>query len=130
MSEPNKIIVGKKEASDTGMAMVLICLIVGFVYKDWNWIFGAGGLLIVNMTWSMAFKYPAKLWLTFSQLLGSFMSKVILTLVFFVVVTPLAILRRLFGHDPMLLKKWKAKDESAFVTRNHKYNSEEIEDPF
>jgi len=119
-----------KECSDTGMAMVLICLLGGWFSGNRDWFLAAIVLLVINMTWPAIYTWVARGWLGFSQLLGTVMSKVILTLVFFVVVTPLALLRRIFGHDPMALKKFKKGTESVFETRDHTYKPEEIEQPF
>lgn len=121
--------IGKKEASDTGMALVLICLIVFLVTGTRQWVLGAAGLLLLNMTWPMAFKYPAKLWLGLSHALGTVMSKLILSLLFGVLVTPVGLVRRLMGRDSMQLKSWK-KPESAFVVRDHQYTANDIEHPF
>lgn len=119
-----------KECSDTGMAMVLICLLAGWFSGNRDWFLGAIVLLVFTMTWPRVYSLAARVWLGFSHLLGTVMSKVILTAVFFVVVTPLALLRRALGHDPMLLKQWKNGRDSVFVTRDHTFTAEEIELPF
>lgn len=122
--------VSRKECTDTGMAAVLICLI-GYSVNDVRlWLGAAVVLLLVNMVWSSFFTYPAKLWLGLSGWLGSFMSKILLTVIFFVVQTPLSLLRRSFGHDPMLRKQWKAGTDSVFVVRDHTFTAEEIERPY
>lgn len=119
-----------KECSDTGMAMVLICLLGGWFSGQRDWFLAAIVLLVVNMVWPRIYTLAAKGWLGLSHLLGSVMSRVILTLVFFLVVTPLALLRRAFGHDPMRVRAWKAGTGSVFETRDHEYTPEEIERPF
>jgi len=58
------------------------------------------------------------------------MSRVVLTLAFFLVLTPVALLRRALGHDPMRRKGWKAGSASVFETRDHTYTAEDIERPF
>lgn len=124
------ISISPKEHSDTGMAMVLICLLAGWFSGTRDWYLGAIILLVINMTWPAIYTLPAKIWLGFSHLLGTVMSKIILTLVFFIVLTPLALLRRALGHDPMALKKWKKGNGSVFETRDHTYTPKEIELPF
>lgn len=122
--------VTRKECIDTGMAMVLICLLAAWFTDNRNWLLGAIVILIVNMTWPRLFSLATKAWLGFSQLLGSIMSKIILTLVFFIVLTPLALLRRVLAHDPMQLKAWKKNKQTVFENRDHTYTSKEIEQPF
>ena len=122
--------VSEKECSDTGMAMVLICLLAGWFSGIRDWFLGAIIVLVINMIWPILYIWVAKAWLGFSHLLGTVMSKIILSLIFFIVVTPIALLRRALGHDPMALKKWKKGTESVFETRNHTYKPQEIEQPF
>ncbi len=119
-----------KECSDTGMAMVLICLLGGWFSGNREWFLAAIILLVINMTWPRIYALTAKGWLGFSHLLGTVMSKVILTMVFFVVLTPIALLRKVLGHDPMQLKQWKKNTDSVFEVRNHTFTPEEIERPF
>lgn len=119
-----------KECSDTGMAMVLLCLLAAWFTGGRSWLAWAIGLLVLNMVWPRAYGLVARLWLGLSLVLGAVMSRVILALVFFVVLTPLALLRRALGHDPMRLRQWKAGTGSVFETRDHTYTAEEIERPF
>jgi len=120
---------GRREFVDTGMALTLICLLLGLGLREHGWLVAAIVLLVVNMTAPTLYKLPAKVWFAFSHLLGTVMSKVILSVVFFGLVTPLALVRRLSGHDLMNLRGWK-KQGSVFVTRNHTYTAKELEHPF
>lgn len=122
--------VSTKECTDTGMAMVLICLLTALFTQIHGLLPTAIGLLLINMTFPRLYSLPAKAWLGFSRLLGTVMSKVILTLIFFLIQTPIALLRRALGHDPMQLKKWKNDDKSVFETRDHTFQAEEIERPY
>ena len=44
-------------------------------------------------------------------------SKIILTLIFFLIVTPVGLIRRWTGADSLQLKKWKQGTDSVFVER-------------
>ena len=122
--------IGRREMVDTGMAVALICLIAGFATSRREWFAGAAVALLIAMTVPALYKLAARLWLGLSHLLGTVMSKVILSIVFFGIVTPLALLRRALGHDPMALRQWRAGSGSVFVSRDHKYTAKEIEYPY
>ena len=78
--------ISKNQAKDTGMAMVLILLILGFYLGNLNYFkFALGGLLI-TMIYPMAFKYVAIVWLGGSTFLGTIVSKIILSIIFFIIV--------------------------------------------
>ena len=122
--------IGITDAKDTGMALVLIVLICDFVW-DLNVLkLAALILLIVNMTIPNLYKPAAKLWLGVSTILGTFVSKIILTLIFFGLVTPVGIIRRILGKDSLQLNKWKNGSESVFQVRDHTFVPSEIEKPF
>ena len=69
-----------------------------------------------------------KVWMRFTQALGAFNSKIILSLVWFLFLTPIAFLYRLSGKDPMRYKQRNA--ESLFVKRNHIYEAEDLDNPW
>ena len=50
-----------------------------------------------------------KVWFKFGILLGSFVSPIVMGIVFFLVVTPISLLMRLFGKDVLKLKKNNSK---------------------
>lgn len=66
-------------------------------------------------------------WYKLAEGLGWFNSRVLLSLVFYLIVTPIALLFRLFGNDPLLLKDTKG---SMFNFRNHTYKKEDLENPW
>jgi hypothetical protein len=133
MSSPAKLLkrtITKDQSRDTGMAMVLLMLLL-FIGLKRNWALAAAIVLhVVNMTVPQVFQPVAVVWLGFSHLLGTVMSKVILSIVFFVVVTPVAFLRRLMGADSLSLRKFKASEESVMVQRNHTFTGSDIVKPY
>jgi uncharacterized membrane protein len=112
------------------LALVLILLIVMYVKYRHGLILAAGAVLVLTMTWPLAFKPLARVWFGFSHFLGTIVSKVILSLVFFLIVTPVGLLRKAFGADPMKTGLWKKGDDSVMVDRDHLYSKEDIEKPY
>tara|TARA_Y100000590_G_scaffold95525_1_gene108453 strand:- start:4689 stop:5087 length:399 start_codon:yes stop_codon:yes gene_type:complete len=58
-----------------------------------------------------------KLWFKFGMLLGAIISPIVMGLVFFAVVTPIAFFMRLAGKD-LLKKKYDKKNNSYWVKRD------------
>lgn len=73
--------ISKKQASDTGMAIVLILLLVGFFTQNNFYYKIAIPVLVINMTFPLLYYPLAFFWFGFSNLLGSVVSKIILTIV-------------------------------------------------
>ena len=122
--------VSNKECADTSMAMTLISLLVILFTKSLTLLPLPIGLLLLGMVWPRAYSLLARLWLGISLLLGSIMSRVVLSIIFIVVVTPIALVMRLFGHDPMRRKAWKKGTESTFVSRGDIIEAKDLEHPF
>ena len=119
-----------EQAKDTGMAMVLICLLLGYWGKFPKFLPVSLLLLILTMTWPNAFRPLAVLWFGLSHLLSRVMSRVILTVVFFLVVTPIGVIRRLWGADALQLKKWKQGQGSVFVVREGVIQGKDMANPY
>ena len=122
--------ISPRQAKDTGMAMVLICLLLATFSKPFPWLGIAIALLLLDMLWPVCYKPVATIWLGLSHLLGTVMSKVILSILFFALVTPIGVARRITGADSMKIKQWKQGTASVFRQRNHTFSAADIEKPF
>ncbi len=120
----------KDQCRDTGMAMVLLFLIAFVSRKREGYLFAAMGLQVLNMIVPQAFRPLAVLWLGLSHVLGTVSSKVLLSIIFFGVVTPMGFLRRLFGKDSLKLRAFKAGEESVLVVRNYKFSARDLKRPY
>lgn len=120
----------RDRAKDTGMAVILICLIAyHFTQREWL-VYAAGGALLLDMIWPMAYKWPSKAWFGLAELLGAVMSRVLLSLVFFLVLTPIGVIRNMLGGDSMKLRPFKAGKDSVFTKRDHAYVSKDLDHPY
>jgi len=120
----------KDQSRDTGMAMVLLFLILFIARKQQWFLYGAIVLHVVNMTVPKIYMPIAVLWLGLSDLMGAVVSKVVMSIVFFGVVTPIAIIRRLSGKDALKLRVFKASQDSVMLERNHKFVGKDLESPY
>ena len=71
--------------------------------------------------------FIAKVWLKFGEAMSWVMSKIILTLLFYLFVFPISSLYRLFSKDLMMIKKRK---DTYFKERNHLFEKKDIENPW
>jgi hypothetical protein len=62
---------------------------------------GAGLVLCLCRLIPPLFRVIYRLWLNFSVILGFFVSRVLLTIIFFIVIMPTGLIMRLSGKDPM-----------------------------
>jgi len=120
----------KEQAKDSGMAIVLILLIIGLFTGDVIFFKIATGVLLLDMIFPMFFYPFAIFWFGLAALMGSIVSKVLLLVIYLIVVLPVALWRRLLGKDPLLLKEFKRNSESVMRSRNHFYEAADMEKPF
>ena len=118
------------QAKDTGLAIILILLIIEYVKRPGWLTLCTMAVLVLTMTYPAALKPLGRIWFGFSHILGTIVSKIILSLVFFLIVTPIGLVRRISGADPMRNKLWKKGDDSVLVKRNHRYSSDDLQKPY
>lgn len=118
------------QCKDTGMAMTLILLILGLYTQNFLYFKIMLPVLLINMVIPSIFRLPAVCWLGFSHILGTIMSKVVLTIVFFLLVVPVGVVRRIAGKDTLQLKEFKAGRKSVMKSRNRKVCREDLVKPF
>ena len=119
-----------EQAKDTGLALALLCLLIVQFKHAYKIVPLAILLMIVTMAWPRAFRPLAGLWFGLSHLLGTFMSKVILTILFFILVTPIGVIRRSLGADSLQLKKWKKDQNSVFLVRGNLIDKKDLQTPY
>lgn len=119
-----------EKAKDTGMAIVLILLLLELFLGSGIYFKIAIPVLILDMTIPKLFIPFAYIWFGFAQLIGTFVSKILLFVVFSIIVLPIALLRKMLGKDSLKLKNWNTNVESVFNTRDHLFSASDIEKPY
>lgn len=122
--------IDKKQSGDSGMAVVLILLLIGLFTKNDLYYKIAIPVLVLVMAFPMLFRYIAVLWFGLSQILGTIASRILLSIIYFIILLPVGIFRRMTGKDNLLLKQFKKTRLSVFLTRNHHFKSENIIKPY
>jgi len=126
----DKITITVEKCKDSGLALVLISLICYQVWKLESLILLAIIFLVVAMTYPLIFQPFARFWFALSTALGTVVSKIILSVLFFVIVLPIGLVRRALGKDSMRIKSWKKGKESVFRTRDHRFTAKDLEHPY
>lgn len=118
----------KKRSKDLETIIVLSSgsLAFYFIFKKNVFVFLSFGLLLVSLVSSRSASVISDLWLKFSYRIGKVNNTVLLFISFYVFVTPVAFLYRLFVRDPLFLKKNK-DTKTYFHTRNHSFKKEEFD---
>lgn len=90
-------------------------------YLTLSVLLGLIGLFSVYLTSKISWA-----WLKLGELMGSVTGKIILSLVFFVFLVPIALASRIFSNGRKILQLQKSNQPSYFFTRNHKYEAKDL----
>jgi hypothetical protein len=74
-------------------------------------------LLLLGLTYAPLLKYPSAVWWKFSRVLGYVNARVLLSIVFFLVLTPLGLVWRLTGKDPLARRRRSWNGWTAYPAR-------------
>ena len=110
-------------------ALAAACLLAGrfTAWEPWYWL--ALALLVVAVFFKKTAASISDGWLKFGHVLGAINSRIILTLVYYLALTPLALLKKLFSGNTLQLKK-NPGGESYYKQRDHFYVSVDLEKPW
>ena len=115
---------------DTGMAIALLFLIAYGATRRNGYVLAAAIALVLTMTAPVVLTPLAKVWFGASHLLGAVMSRVMMTVVFFVVVTPVGVVRRLLGRDALRLREFGRGRGSVLTERDHHVTGSDLVHPY
>ncbi len=102
----------------------ILPLIGGHSFRTWTLIISIPSLILA-ITKPGLLLYPYRAWMKLGHILGWLNSKIILGLVFLIVLQPIALIMRIFGHDPLKIKKVAHKSYREIKT-SQKINLKKI----
>lgn len=125
VSEIRGIDAGKRAIRNFGITFLVVLSAIGglLLYKGKALGYtcvGCGVLFFLLGVWAPdALRKVYKVWMGLAVVLGYFMSRIILSLLFYVVVTPIGLTMRLMGKD-ILNQKWDKNADSYWIKRDKK----------
>lgn len=110
--------------------VVLAILLVGTIFTmDWLTYTGITllGLALVSSTIN---EYFAWIWMKFARAIGTVNSKILLTLIFYLFLTPIALLYRLIMGNPLITVDREGNRNSYFSSRDKTFDQNDFETPW
>lgn len=116
----------RKQVLETTAVLATFFLILSAVTKQKIYVWPALALLIIALFIKPLAVAITRIWLQFSEVIGGITNRIILSLLFVLVLTPIALLFRLFNKNPLGIKR--ANDKTSYYhDRNHTYTSEDLD---
>ena len=131
IEEIKNIKTGYKDLRNFGITIGIIIFIISsllFYYSkpSYQIVTYAGAVIIcLGMIVPIILKPIYIIWMTFAVMLGWVMTRVILSLLFYFIITPIALVTRLIGEDFLALKRkkidsyWNNRDSSDELNQNY-----------
>lgn len=90
-------------------------------------LYTAIGIAAIGLFFTWLATWIATGWFGLAKILGLVNGKVLLSVVFFIILTPIALLMRLFGGGSIVKVK---SSKSYYAERNHTYTKADLETPW
>jgi hypothetical protein len=107
------------------LVLTVAALVFYWIFKA-QWLLTAATVLgLIGVFSGFLSDYIARGWMKFAELLGRFNATVLLSIVFFIFLTPVAFLFKIFRKsDTLQIKK---PSGSLYETRDHAYQAKDLE---
>lgn len=120
----------KQQCAETAVVLAAVLIFIGYNLDDWRYVLSAGIILVLSLVIPIVFYPLAKLWFALGVLLSMVSTKILLTVLFFLILTPMALFRKWIGKDSLMLKRYKKETDSVLITRDHTFSAEDLKHPY
>lgn len=118
------MIIERKKSLETIVVLMGALLVFYFIFHVELLLYISLGLAVLSIISGWLTDRLAWLWLEMAEGIGYVVSRILLTIIFYLVLTPLGLLSRLFTKDNLQLK---GNRSSYFIERNHRFKPEDLE---
>ena len=122
--------VTRKQSAEFGQVSVLICVFLAIYFKVWHYVTAAFWLMLVTLLLPGIFYPLAVIWFGLSKILSKISSYIILNLVFFILVIPVGLFRKMTGRGNLKINQFKKNRSSVMTERNHLYEPADLVNTF
>lgn len=120
----------RKQNIEFGLVLVLVSCVLAWLYEAESFILAAIIVSLTTIISPVIFTPLTALWFGLSHVLGKISSTILLSIIFYLVVTPVGVIRRISGKDSLRLKEFKKEQHSVMIERDHLYRATDLKDTF
>lgn len=107
------------------LVIVTGLVVLHFVFKSQYLLYAAAVVGVLCVAVPVAGDFIVKIWYKAAEGLGWVNSRILLSVVFFVFLAPIAFFYRIASKDPLKIKRTDGK--SVYTNRDHKYTAQDLE---
>jgi predicted membrane protein len=117
----------KRKHVETIIVICVFLLLLARLNRSLNYVYASLGIALMGFLWKWFREKLYWAWMKLAEILGFISGKILLTIVFVLIVIPVALFARKRKKISMQLKPGK---ESYFINRDHTYTKEDIDNPW
>lgn len=111
------------------VTLVAGLLVIKYIFELEALVYVSFAIILASAVSSWMAEKIAWAWMKFAEVIGYVMQRVILSAIFYILLSPIAFFYRIFNEDPLQLKKMEDSD-SYYETRNHDYTPRDLAKPW
>jgi hypothetical protein len=119
------LIMERSKRIKTLIVLIAGLLVFYFIFKSTILLLVALSIALITITSDFLSEKIAWAWLKLANILGWINGKILLSIVYLFVLTPIALVYRILGKNNLKLKKENSSD-TYYITRNHEYAREDL----
>jgi len=118
--------ISPKQCTEAGIVLALLFVLGGLFTGIGLYNKLAVATLFLDLAAPKIFRPFAFCWFNLSIWLGFITSKILLSVIFILIIVPVAIFRKLGGNDRLMLKEFKKSTSTVFTERNIKFGADHL----
>jgi Saxitoxin biosynthesis operon protein SxtJ len=115
----------ESEKAKAQLVIVTGLVVLYFTFKSPYFLYAAGIIGVLCIAIPVVGDFIVKIWYKIAEGLGWVNSRILLSIVFYLFLWPIATLYKLTAKNPMQLKR--SSEKSVYYERNHQYNQKDLE---
>ncbi|WP_445298470.1 SxtJ family membrane protein [Lacibacter sp. H407] len=118
----------KWQPKHTSLLVIAIGFVILYFIFHKKWLLLPFTISLIGFLIGPIGEFVHHFWVAIAKVLSYINNRILLSLIFFIFLTPIALLMRLFKKSDFLLSL--THKGSSFVTRNHFYSKNDLQHPF
>ena len=118
--------ISREQTKEFGMLTVLVTSVLTFYLGKNNLMVVVSILTLLTLLCPVVFYPFAVIWYGFSKTMGKISTAILLGVVFFIIVIPVGMIRKMMHLDGLKIKQFKKTTESVMVNREHIYTDADL----
>lgn len=118
--------ISRRQNTELGIVITLVFLLTGLVTGVVLWYKLCVLTLLIAILLPIIYTPLSICWFGLSRVVESLFSTIILALIFYLIVTPVALIRRYISEDTLRLRSFKKQQDSVFTVKDKLYKTDDL----